>query len=292
MIIKTLQMTFLGLIFGSSYAMAQCANTSNIYSFTHNGKNYEIVRELKTWNDAAACAVERDGHLVEINDQNEQLAVYNAIAAAGVSNAYTSIANGGGIAYLWTGATDQANEGTWIWDGNNDNSGTHFWSGQGAAGVGGGSSVSGLYHNWGGKSTSIVKEPDNFGAGQHHGAMALAGWPSGTTFLGIAGEWNDIMGTSLLYFIIEKNLTVGVNKTIFNSDIKVYPTPCFEKISIGSNINLNGINFKIYDMMGKLIIYNTFKENNEINTVNLNKGIYYIQLLDEHSSITIKFVKE
>jgi hypothetical protein len=289
---KVLQMIFLGLIFGPSYAMAQCANTSNIYSFTHNGKNYEIVKELKTWNDAAACAVERGGYLVEINDQSEQLAVYNAIAAAGVSNTYTSIANGGGIAYLWIGATDQTNEGTWIWDGNNDNSGTHFWSGQGAAGAGGGSSVGGLYHNWGGKSTSIVKEPDNFGTGQNHGAIALAGWPSGTTFLGIAGEWNDIIGSSLLYFIIEKNTNVGMNEIKNHSEIKAYPNPCIDRIIIESDINLIGINFKIYDMVGKLVMYDTFKESNEINTVELNKGIYYLQLIDGHSNITLKFAKE
>ena len=292
MITKILQMIFLGLIFCPSYAMSQCANTSNIYSFTHNGKNYEIVKELKTWADAASCAVGRGGNLVEINDLNEQLAVYNAIAAAGISNTYTSIANGGGIAYVWIGATDQANEGTWIWDGNNDNSGTHFWNGQGAAGTGGGSSVGGLYHNWGGKSTSTVQEPDNFGTGQHHGAIALSGWPSGTTFLGIAGEWNDIIGSSLLYYIIEKNSSVGVNEEKNNNEIKVFPNPFLDKIIIESNTVLNGKNYQIFDMMGKLVINNTFIENNEISTIYLNKGIYYLQFKDSNFTKTIKLVKE
>jgi hypothetical protein len=289
---KTLQLIFLGLIFSPSYAMAQCANTSNIYSFTHNGKNYEIVKEFKRWADAASCAVERGGNLVEINDQNEQLAVYNAIAAAGVNSSYTSISNGGGIAYVWIGATDQANEGKWIWDGNNDNNGTHFWNGQGTAGAGGGSSVGGLYHNWGGKSTSTVKEPDNSGIGQHHGAIALAGWPSGTTFLGIAGEWNDIIGSSLLYYIIEKKSSVGVNEEKNNNEIKVYPNPFTDKIIIESKAILNGKNYQIFDMMGKLVINDTFNENNEISTICLNKGIYHLQFTDGHFTKTIKLIKE
>jgi hypothetical protein len=293
MVTKALQIIFLGLMFGQSHAMAQCANTSNIYSFTHNGRNYEIVRELKTWANAAACAVERGGTLVEINDESEQLAVHNAIASAGVSTAYTSIANGGGIAYVWIGASDQLNEDKWMWDGNNDNNGSNFWTGQGDAGAGNGSSVDGLYHNWGGKSTSMVQEPDNFGSGQHHAAIALTGWPSGTNFLGIAGEWNDIIGSSLLYFTIEKNSNVGINEVKNHSEINVYPNPCSDKIVIESDKNLYGINFRIYDIAGKLVKQDIFKEKNEIITVNLNKGIYILQLIEESYIINaIKFVKE
>lgn len=100
--------------------LSQCTNNSNIFNFSFNGKSYEVVKDKKSWSDAASCAVERGGYLVEINDSAEQLAVYNAIISAGVSSTYTNIANGGGIAYVWIGATDQANEGTWLWNGNND----------------------------------------------------------------------------------------------------------------------------------------------------------------------------
>ena len=60
---------------------SQCADTSNIYEFTFNDKTYEVVKELQSWDYAAACAVERGGYLVEINDQTEKnlhLKIYNS----------------------------------------------------------------------------------------------------------------------------------------------------------------------------------------------------------------------
>ncbi len=87
----------------------------------------------------------------------------------------------------------------------------HFWTRQGSNGAGNGSAVNGAYNNCGGSSTGIPKEPDNFGSSQHHAAIGLTGWLSGKTMLGVAGEWNDIIGSSSLYFVIEFNSGVGVN---------------------------------------------------------------------------------
>jgi hypothetical protein len=118
----------LGLII-TTRLFSQCANSNNVYIFFDNNTKYEVVKELKTWINAVVCAVERGGFLVEINDVNEQNAVYNGIInGAQVSQSYTAVPNGGNIAYVWIGASDQNVEGTWIWDGNNDNTGTHFWS--------------------------------------------------------------------------------------------------------------------------------------------------------------------
>lgn len=117
-------------LFYFNYAFSQqqnCTNTTNVYKFTHNSKVYEIVKELKTWINAAACAVERGGYLAEINNQNEQNSIYDAIInGAGIATNYATVNDGGGIAYVWIGATDKNIEGTWLWDGNNDNIGTNF----------------------------------------------------------------------------------------------------------------------------------------------------------------------
>lgn len=181
------QLAVLMLLIASPYfADAQCANQNNIYTFVHNGKSYEVVRENKTWASAAACAVARGGMLAEINDQAEQTAIFNAVSNnANITNSSTTAPDGGGGAYVWIGGNDLAIEGNWVWNGDNDNTSTQFWQGTAS-----GNAVGGLYNNWG-------NEPDDY-LGQDALALSLNGWP-----LGVAGEWNDVDHNNTLYFVIE-----------------------------------------------------------------------------------------
>lgn len=280
-------LTFILALVLMTKLFSQCADTANIYTFTFNGKTYEVVKELKTWADAAACAVERNGYLVEINDVNEQNAVYNAIInGAGVSPTYTSISNGGGIAYVWIGATDQQTEGTWLWDGNNDNTGINFWTGQGANGAGNGSSVSGAYYNWGGTSTGTPNEPDNYGSGQDNAAIGLAGWPAGTTMLGNAGEWNDIDGSSLLYFVIEKNTSTDIpeERSNLQEDMNIYPNPTNGILNIDFDYNI----VEIYDLSGKLL--KQFDKKQVIDLSDLNNYIYLMRISGDSFVLTEKVI--
>ena len=272
---------------------AQCANNANIYSFTYSGKSYEIVKETKSWVDASTCAVERGGYLVEIGSLAEQLAVYNAIVASAIPNNYKPIADGGGTSYIWIGATDKNVEGTWLWDGNNDNTGIHFWTGQGAAGANNGSPVSGSYINWGGTSTTIVQEPDNYN-NQDAAAIGLTGWPFGTTTLGIAGEWNDINIANTIYYIIEYNYLIGINEKEPNSKpYYITPNPCTNKLFLKNQNNIE--NIKIYDSVGKMVYEkNTLLSGEtQIDVATYKSGVY-IMLIEEtkHNFQTIKFVKE
>lgn len=238
---KTCTFLILFILYAGLTGNAQpCANQANIYSFTYNGKSYEVVKELKSWADAAACAVERGGYLVEIGDQAEQDAVYDAIInGAGVSPTYTVVPDGGGVAYVWIGATDEQTEGTWLWDGNDDGTGINFWNGQGAAGTGGGSAVGGAYVNWGGASTGTYMEPDDFGAGQDGAAIALAAWPAGSGFLGIASEWNDISMMNTIYYVIEINNTGLLEQE--QDPVRIFPVPARERLTIASNRSENKI---------------------------------------------------
>ena len=185
-----------------------CAAPANINSFTFNGHTYQIVKEQKSWSAAASCAVSLGGYLAEINSQAEQDSIYNSIQnLAGISSIYTSVPDGGGVAYVWLGDTDLQTEGTWLWDGDNDNTGTNFWNGQGSAGNGGGTAAGGSYVNWGGASSGSPNEPDNFN-NQDAAAIGLSGWPSSNPgFLGNAGEWNDIDTSNQLYYVVEQNCT-------------------------------------------------------------------------------------
>ncbi|MDR2955065.1 MAG: hypothetical protein LBV43_08285 [Prevotella sp.] len=174
--------------------------------FYYGEHSYLIVKKTKTWVEAAADAVSLGGYLVEIESKAEQDAVYKAIQDSKISSTYTKVTDGGGIGYIWIGATDRYQEGTWIWNGGNQ-SGTFpmFWFGSNA-----GSAVGGSYVNWGGTAAGSLNEPDNFTDttyspnGQNAAAIGLAKWPAGSSDeLGRAGEWNDIAETNKLYYIVE-----------------------------------------------------------------------------------------
>lgn len=170
--------------------------TAPVFAFQFNQKEYEIVQWKKNWADAAACAVSRGGYLAHIDDQDEQDAIVQALSDAGIAPNYTSVPDGGGIAYVWIGATDKFTEGKWIWAGNGVNSPLNFWNGKGAAG----SAVNNRYHRWGNSSTGGTRvEPDDFSNNQDAAGIALTNWP-----WGVAGEWNDINSNNLLYFVVEK----------------------------------------------------------------------------------------
>jgi len=230
-----------------------CADTANIYTFTFDGRTYEVIREKQTWANAAACAVERGGKLVEINSQAEQDTVYHAIInGAGVPVNYTAIPNGGNIAYVWIGATDQQVEGTWRWDGDNDGSGLHFWTGQGANGANNGVVVGGAFVNWGGKSTGTMREPDDYGNNQDCAAIGLAGWPAGTGLLGIAGEWNDIISSSLLYYVVEyDSLVTGIGRISPAPEVDIYPNPARHEILVQAD-KLEKV--ELMDLQGRCLL--------------------------------------
>ena len=182
-------------------------NNPQPYEFQYGGHRYKIVKDPKNWIDAAKDAVSQGGYLVEIGSQDEQDAVYKGIIAAGVPSNYTKVQDGGGVAYVWIGATDMAQEGIWLWNGANKTSGLLpvFWMGNNT-----GVAVGGSYVNWGGKSKGSFNEPDNLTDpdvspnGQNAAAIGLASWPAGSSSpLGIAGEWNDIAETNKLFYVIE-----------------------------------------------------------------------------------------
>ncbi|PLX07873.1 MAG: hypothetical protein C0596_09030 [Marinilabiliales bacterium] len=219
--------------------------------------------------------------MVEINDVAEQNAVYDAIiSGAGVSTTYTSISNGGGIAYVWIGATDSNNEGTWIWDGNNDADGNTFWIGEGSNGAGDGSAEGGAYINWGGTSGGTPNEPDDYSSGQDHGAIGLAGWPSGTTMLGSPGEWNDIIGTSLLYFVIEIDETSSINGNTQSDNIKIYPNPTSGEFFVEGNAN----KVEIYNSIGQLIAAYETSTTNTCIKHGLCSGLNIVKVITERNT--------
>ena len=254
-----------------------CANNTNVTSFIYQGKSYEVVKEVKNWTNASACAVQRGGYLVQINSQGEQDTVYATImGAAGVNNTYVSVTDGGGIAYVWIGATDRQTEGTWLWDGNYDNTGANFWTGQGTAGAGGGVAINSSYNNWGGTSLGVAEEPDDYLGIQDCGAIGLNTWPHG-----IAGEWNDISGLNSLYYVIEYDSLTSINKLENNFQSQVFPNPASDIISVSSTNPSKQISgLQVYDQLGALVFSEEEigNENSEINVSEFANGIYFMTI--------------
>jgi hypothetical protein len=269
----------LGLFFcsTSTLTVAQCASESNIYAFSYDGTNYEIVKEAKNWEDAAACAVERGGFLAIINSAEEQEAIYNAANTdAGIVVENTTAPDGGGGSYIWLGGTDKAAEGDWIWDGNDDGSGEQFWQGTSAAT--GGTPVGGIYSNWG-------NEPDDFGSGQDALGLALTNWPLGTS-----GQWNDVASSNTLYFVIEYPDESSIEEQNEEGSLLIYPNPSKEFVMIENNTTSTIKSLSVLSEQGQLI--EKTENTNAIDIRQYSSGTYIIQIEFDNGFVqTQKFIK-
>jgi hypothetical protein len=270
---------------------AQCGDPSNTHSFSYDGNSYDIVKTSKTWSDAADCALQKGGHLVHINDQAEQDTLYQRIIdQANVSPGYTSVNDGGGIAYVWIGANDMASEGSWVWDGDGDSSGTQFWQGQGSAGNGGGNAVNGNFYYWGGSSSGSANEPDDYNS-QNAAGIALGNWPYGSP-----SEWNDIDASNSLYFVVEyENASSLDSREESQKDrLKIRPNPVENKLrweSARTNITA----YRILDPSGRIVLEGSSQLSSEgrIDASGLGAGIYFLKLRNEEGrSLVRRFVKK
>lgn len=259
------------------FLSAQCFDEANVYSFDFEGHTYKIVKENKTWMDAIECAVENGGYLLEINNQEEQFNPVSEIATnAEIVESNTT--NTFGTAAVWIGGSDSQNEGTWIWDGDNDDIGDQFWEGGPN-----GSSVGGLYSNWG----TNPPEPDNSGNQDKLTLTIDSSHPNYT-------KWNDLsVNINSLYFIIEYN-TILSNKGInYSNKIHIYPNPFEDYIFIENNNSQSIRKLQVFNNLGQIIDtqYHLASES-KINLTNLESGIYYLHLIfDDGSTFMSKIVR-
>jgi hypothetical protein len=270
---------------------AQCAQTANIYAFTYNGHTYEVVKELKNWLDAKACADERGGYLVYINDDAEKNYIMGQLmmsSAANIPANYHPVIDGGGASYVWTGGTDRITEGTWYWEGSELMS--PFYIGQGTAGTGGGSAVNGAYVNWGNVNGS---EPDNFFYIHDQDALgvAMGSWPHG-----VAGQWNDIDMNNTLYFIIEKASGVGIiDHKKQGSQFKIYPNPASGFILLNGLPEGNKtVEISIASIDGKIVMDPCLMSanDNKIDITAFPTGTYIVTIKSASSIFKAQFVKQ
>jgi hypothetical protein len=270
-----------------THSFAQCATSTNVFTFSYNGNDYEVIKENKTWEQAAACAVERGGSLARIDTQEEQDAIFNALMNdAGIILGNTVSPDGGGASYVWLGANDMASEGVWIWDGDNDGVGDQFWQGNTT-----GFPMGGLYNNWG-------TEPDNYQGHQHAAAIALTEWPLGSGSLGSAGQWNDVYTEpgayepNELYYLIEYIGTTGISDYHLDKFICVYPNPVSNRIFVKNYSDQLIIRVSVLNQLGKLVLHNSLNDDQfeSIDISKLNSGLYSIIFESEQGDFSRKLI--
>ncbi len=247
------------LVFAGLNVQSQCiGNLSNVYSFTVNNVPYELVRENKTWTDAASCAVLRGGWLAEIDSKKEQDSVFAHLNKAGIIAANTVAPDGGGASYIWLGGNDMNSEGNWFWDGMNAGSFRQFWQG-----TSGGTAVNGLYSNWG-------NEPDNFN-NQDGLGLAVTNWP-----LGLAGQWNDVDHRNQLYYLIEYHELIPTSlPEIEIQPVSLFPNPAETSISIQITQAFYGSSYTIIDQRGTVVLKGVLlTEKTIIDISTLANGLY------------------
>lgn len=178
------------------FALSLTCNTSELFAndqakFTYNNHSYEIFKTARSWQEASVDAHAKGAYLARIDSQAENDEIYSRLNSYINQAEYSSTvaSTGGGASYVWIGGNDLAQEGTWRWEDNN----AQFWSG-----TQNGNSVGGLFNNWG-------YEPDDYQGAQDAAAIALTEWPLGSGHLGQASQWNDLVVTDTLYYIIEKD---------------------------------------------------------------------------------------
>ena len=264
------------LSFCYAYFYSQCDNNAVIHTFNFNNHTYEIIAQTASWTEANTCATSRSGYLAEINDQAENDAIFQELQNTGFSLT-PSTTNASGTIQLWLGGTDQANEGTWVWN----HSSTTFFEFN-APPI--------LYSNWG-----IHGEPDDWGPnGQDHLAFGFDPWP-----VGEAGQWNDLNSDDeAIYFIVEHDqiLSNDANLQKVTNQVNVFSNPGTNLISISTQGNLKIKGITLFNLLGQQVEKLTNKKTTNQFTVdisNLNDGIYLTQIeLNNNLTVTKKVTKK
>jgi hypothetical protein len=88
--------------------------------------------------------------------------------------------------------------------------------------------------------------------------------------------------------------TTGINNLINDKLFTIYPNPATNIITIDYRSSSKNYSIKIYDATGQLVknLENISSTKTTLNIVDLNSGIYLLNISDGSNSITHRFVKE
>ncbi|KAA3625050.1 MAG: T9SS C-terminal target domain-containing protein, partial [Bacteroidetes bacterium] len=247
-----------------------CNLDAEVFTFIFNERTYHVVKENLKWEDAAACAVTRGGKLVEINNQQEQQAVFEGIANASIVPSATYAGEYEEIAFVWLGGNDLEFEGDWAWDGDNSGGGLLFW-----AGTTTGAAVGGSFINWG-------NDPDN--ADNQDGlAMAITEWPQGE-----AGEWSDLKVSNDLFYVVEYSTLLNTSTPLTQTNlVRIFPNPAESFFQLENNSGFDITSVEILDARGAVVRKFSSPSDNTFEVTDLTPGIYLVKTILNSGSLVI-----
>lgn len=96
--------------------------------------------------------------------------------------------------------------------------------------------------------------------------------------------------TGLEIFLLDAN-TLTTNQSIENSSLTLYPNPTSSSFSIAHNNETEIETIEVYDISGKLVKYFKGALNANYNVEELSKGLYFVKILSDSTSETIRLIK-
>ncbi len=134
-------------------------------------------------------------------------------------------------------------------------------------------------------------EDDSFGF-----SMAMDG---DYIIAGAYEEDDDVSGANTLndagsVYIFESDIALSIDNPSFADQIKMYPNPSLEKVTIAMNNIFDDANIRIFNIHGQQLKTMNFGNKNELsfNTNFLTSGIYIVELQAGNNETTFKLIKE
>lgn len=99
----------------------------------------------------------------------------------------------------------------------------------------------------------------------------------------------DFRSASTFYDVSDANFTVNQSLSITDFEalgINIYPNPASKEVFIKLNKE-DDYSYRLVDIRGRRILNDTFKNTTRIETTNLQTGVYFLQLHQERTNLTV-----